>query len=253
MKMHVLSGGRVRLKKKIYVPDAESSEMLELPVMCFLLRHPQGNVLFDTGCHPSAAVEGSTRLGAMARSIKLVSSPDDHVLTGLAGLDMSPEDIDVVVNSHFHFDHCGCNEFFRKATVVCHAKELEAASASNAEAAGFLTADWKHPNKFDTLDAQRDLFGDGRIVLLPLPGHTPGTTAALVSLARAGRHLLASDTVALRVVLERDYNPRNNWNGEMALQSLAEIRRIEAGGATVVFGHDEAQWNTLQKGVAFYD
>lgn len=253
MKMHVLSGGRVRLKKRVYVPDAAGDELLELPVMCFLLRHAQGNVLFDTGCHPSVAEEGSTRLGAMARSIKLVSHPDDHVLTGLAGLGMKPEDIDVVVNSHFHFDHCGCNEFFRRATVVCHAKELEAASAPNAEAAGFLTADWKHPNTFDTLEAQRDLFGDGRIVLVPLPGHTPGTTAALVALERAGPHLLASDTVALRVVLERDYNPRNNWNGELALESLAEIRRIEASGATVVYGHDDAQWATLRKGADFYD
>lgn len=253
MKMHVLSGGRVRLKKKIYVPDAESGELFDLPVMCFLLRHPQGNVLFDTGCHPAAAGEESTRLGAMGRSIKVVSAPDDHLLTGLAGIGIKPEDIDVVVNSHFHFDHCGCNEFFRRATVVCHAKELAAASAPDAQAAGFLTADWKHPNTFDTFDAQRDLFGDERIVLLPLPGHTPGTTAALVSLEHSGRHLLASDTVALRVVLERDLNPRNNWNGEAALQSLAEIRRIEAGGATVVFGHDEAQWDTLKKGAEFYD
>jgi len=90
-------------------------------------------------------------------------------------------------------------------------------------------------------------------VLLPLPGHTPGTSGALVNLERAGPHLLASDTAALRVVLERELNPRNNWNGEAALQSLAEIRRIEAGGATVVFGHDEAQWDTLKKGAEFYD
>ena len=253
MRMHVLSGGRVQLKKKIYLPDAASGELFELPVMCFLLRHPQGNVLFDTGCHPSAAQPGSTRLGALARSIKLVSAPDDHLLTGLAGLGIKTEDIDVVVNSHFHFDHCGCNEFFKKATIVCHAKELEAASAADAEAAGFLSADWKHPNTFDTLDRQRDLFGDGRIVLLPLPGHTPGTTAAMVSLERSGKFLLASDTVALRVVLERDYTPRNNWNNAQALKSLAEIRRIEAGGATVVFGHEATQWDTLRKGAEFYD
>ena len=73
MKMHVLSGGRVQLKKKIYIPDAASGELFELPVMCFLLRHAQGTVLFDTGCHPLAALEGSTRLGALSRSIKVVS------------------------------------------------------------------------------------------------------------------------------------------------------------------------------------
>lgn len=253
MKMHVLSGGRVQLKKKIYIPDAASGELFELPVMCFLLRHPQGNVLFDTGCHPTAAIEGSNRLGPLSRSIKVVSKPDDHLLTGLAALGIGSDDIDVVVNSHFHFDHCGCNEFFRRATIVCHANELAAARAVDAQAAGFLTADWDHPNTFETIDAQRDLFGDGRIVLLPLPGHTPGTTAALVSLQRSGTHLLASDTVALREVLERDYTPRNNWNNEFALKSMAEIRRIEAGGATIVFGHEAAQWETLRKGADFYD
>jgi len=252
MKMHVLSGGKVRLKKKIYVPDAASDELFELPVMCFLMRHAQGNVLFDTGCHPSLALDPA-RLGPLARSIAVTSKPDDHLMTGLAALGIRPEDIDIVVNSHFHFDHCGCNEFFKSATIVCHAKELAAASAPEALAAGFLSADWKHPNTFDTIDAQRDLFGDGRVVLLPLPGHTPGTTGAVVDLERSGRYLLASDSVALRVVLERDLNPRNNWNGELALRSLAEIRRIEASGATVVFGHDPAQWEGLRKGAQFYD
>ena len=63
MKMHALSGGRVRMRKSVYVPDAERSETIELPVSCFLLRHPQGNVLFDTGCHPSVA-ENPRRAGA---------------------------------------------------------------------------------------------------------------------------------------------------------------------------------------------
>ena len=53
MKMHVLSGGRVRMRKSVYFPDADRGETIELPVSCVLLRHRQGNVLFDTGCHPS--------------------------------------------------------------------------------------------------------------------------------------------------------------------------------------------------------
>ena len=67
MKMHALSGGRVRMRKSVYVPDADRSETIELPVSCFLLRHPQGNVLFDTGCHPSVAGE-SRRTGRAWKS-----------------------------------------------------------------------------------------------------------------------------------------------------------------------------------------
>ena len=55
MRMHVLSGGRLRMLKHIYLPDAEPTETIDLSVACFLFRHPQGNVLFDTGCHPMVA------------------------------------------------------------------------------------------------------------------------------------------------------------------------------------------------------
>jgi len=55
MKMHVLSGGRLRMKKAIYYPDAGREETVDLPVSCILMRHAQGNVLFDTGCHPTIA------------------------------------------------------------------------------------------------------------------------------------------------------------------------------------------------------
>ena len=253
MKMHVLSGGRLRMKKSVYIPDAARTDLIDLPVMCFLLRHKQGNVLFDSGCHPHAALDPEARWGGMAKAFALVSAPEDNLIGGLAALGFKPEDIDVVVNSHLHTDHCGCNEFFSRATVMCHALELEAATAEDAEQNGFLERDWKHPMPIETFDAQRDLFGDGRIVLLPLPGHTPGTSAALVSLDRAGRFLLVSDVVALRHNLERDHSPKNTWNLDLAAKSRAEIRRVEAAGATVVFGHDAEQWESLRKGEQFYD
>ena len=53
--------------------------------------------------------------------------------------------------------------------------------------------------------------GDGRIVLVPLPGHTPGMTGALVELDRSGRFLLASDALSVRENLDRDIIPRNTW------------------------------------------
>ena len=52
--MHILSGGRVRLRKRIYLPDAPHGETLDVPVSSILLRHAQGNVLFDTGCLPTS-------------------------------------------------------------------------------------------------------------------------------------------------------------------------------------------------------
>jgi glyoxylase-like metal-dependent hydrolase (beta-lactamase superfamily II) len=166
---------------------------------------------------------------------------------------VEPDDVDAVVCSHLHPDHCGCNAFFRKATIICHAKELAAARAPDAAMQGYIAADWDQPMPFREIDGQHDLFDDGRIVLIPVPGHTPGTVAALVGLDRSGSFLLASDSVGLRLHLEREVIPKNTWNADQALASLAEIKRIEAGGATVLCGHDAAQWATLRKGADAYD
>ena len=253
MKMHLLSGGRVRMRKAIYVPDADRSETIELPVSCALLRHPQGTVLFDTGCHPSVPENPEARWGGLAKFMTPIMQPGDNVISGLSCIGLTPDDIDVVVCSHLHPDHCGCNAFFKKATFVIHAKEVEAAHASGAESAGYLSAEWDHPMPIDAITEQRDLFGDNRIVLVPLPGHTPGTTGALVSLDRSGSFFLAADTVSIRATLDRDVMPRNTWNAEALTQSLAEVRRIEATGATILCGHDDAQWAGLRKGAEAYD
>ena len=105
----------------------------------------------------------------------------------------------------------------------------------------------------ETIENERDLFGDDRVVLLPLPGHTPGSIGAHVALERSGSFLLAADAASVRDCIDRDYAPRNTWQAEPFLKSLAEIRRLEAAGATILCGHDEAQWKTLRKGADAYD
>lgn len=253
MKMHVLSGGRLRMKRNVYVPVAGKDDLVDLPVMCFLLRHAQGNVLFDTGCHPSIAETPEARWGGMAKFMVPLHGRRENVVDELDTLGLKPEDIDVVVNSHLHTDHCGCNAFFTRATFIAHAEEVATAKAPDAGKKGYVAADWDLPMQLDPITAQRDLFGDGRIVLVPVPGHTPGSTGALVALDRSGVFFLASDAVALGELLDHDYQARNNWNQELALQSMAEIRRIRAQGATVIYGHDLAQWDALQKGAQAYE
>ena len=253
MKMHILSGGRLRMRKSVYMPDAERTETIDLPVACILLRHSRGNVLFDTGCHPSTVSDAEARWGSMAKAMVPIGGVDDHVLKGLSTVGLAPDDIDIVVNSHFHSDHCGCNEFFKRATIVCHRKELEAAQGPDAVQRGYIPADWQHPMPTEAIDGQHDVFGDGRVVLMPLPGHTLGTLGALVGLDRDGSFLLTADAVALRYNLEREVLPRNTWDAGLAVQSLQEIKRIQAAGATVIYGHDAAQWDELRKGLDSYD
>jgi glyoxylase-like metal-dependent hydrolase (beta-lactamase superfamily II) len=252
MKMHILSGGRLRMKKKVYHAQAQSDEMIDLPVSCYLLKHPQGNVLFDTGCHPIIQSDAQSRWGTMAKAMIPIGNPEENVIDDLAKLQMTPLDIDVVVNSHFHTDHCGCNAFFKKATIICHAKELENAQAENAAMMGFLRMDWDHPMPIETIDRDRDLFGDGKIILIPMPGHTPGMTTALVNLEQDGSFLLASDAVALKHNLDTKSNPRNTWDQAASLQSFDEIEKIIHSGSTIIYGHDIEQWQSLRKGILSY-
>jgi N-acyl homoserine lactone hydrolase len=253
MKMQFLSDGRLRARKATYYPDADRSEMIEIPVISALLRHRQGNVLFDTGCHPSVVDDPQARWGELAKTVVPIMRKSDNVLTSLKAIGVEPEDIDVVMCSHLHPDHCGCNAFFKRATVMVHAREVVAARAPDAVKMGFLEGEWDVGLSIDELSGKRDVFGDGRIVLVPLPGHTQGSMGAVVALDRDGKFLLASDTVSLRTTLEDGNMPRNTWNADVLLKSLAEVRRIAAGGATVICGHDDAQWQTLRKGADAYE
>ena len=253
MKMHVLCGGRLRMRRSIYYLDAGRDEQIELPVACMLLRHSGGNVLFDTGCHPQTATDPTARWGGMAKFMHVLHGAQDNPIAELGRLGLTADDVDVVVCSHLHPDHCGCNVFFRRASILCHRAELAAANAANAEARGYIAAEWQQNDRIEPLDGEHDLFDDGRIVLLPTPGHTAGSMSALVSLDHSGRFLLASDTVSVRASLDGDYAPRNTLDAEALHRSFAEIRRIEAAGATVICGHDAAQWDTLRRGEAYYD
>ena len=253
MKMHALSGGRLRMRKSVYLPTVEKTETLELPVICYLIRHEQGNILFDTGCHPSVAENAEDRWGSMAKVMIPINAPQDNLIAQLDLVGLKPHDIDLVVNSHFHSDHCGCNEFFKKATIFCHLLELEAAQAQDGVQKGYVPKDWKHNNEIKTITGQYDLLGNDKVVLLPLPGHTPGMIGAMVNLDKDGSFLLASDAVAMKANLDLEFNPKNTWNPDLSLASMAEVRRIQAGGAQVFFGHDDQQWQTMRKGPAFYE
>jgi glyoxylase-like metal-dependent hydrolase (beta-lactamase superfamily II) len=103
------------------------------------------------------------------------------------------------------------------------------------------------------VNGEKDLFGDASVVLVPLPGHTPGSLGALVNLDRDGPFLLASDAISLRQSLDTDIAPRNTWNVEALLKSFEEVRRIENSGATIICGHDDLQWQSLRKGNRGYE
>jgi N-acyl homoserine lactone hydrolase len=249
MKMHLLSGGRLRMSRRGYYPDAQPGEPLDLPVSCTLLKHPQGNALFDTGCSPRSLDETEAYWGRFQRVMRPIHEAPDLVIDQLPKAGLTAEDIDIVVCSHLHTDHCGCNSFFKRATVICTNTELEAARAGGG---AYLAEDWDLGQTFETFDREFDVFGDGKFTLIETPGHTAGMAIGVVVLDRHA-FVLASDAAPVAEVLEQRYAPKGTWDVDKSITALDEIARLQADGATVLFGHDDAQWRGLLTGEAYYD
>lgn len=253
MKMQFLNGGRLRMKRRIYIPSADRGETVDLPVFGVLLRHPLGNVLFDTGCHPSVFADSDRRWGELANVMTPIGNSHENIIDSLQVLGLRPEDINIVVNSHFHSDHCGCNEFFKRAVFICQKAELECAQRAIGPLSGYIASDWDHPMHRRVITERHDLFGDGAIILIPLPGHTEGSMGALVTLARDGRFLLAADSVPMRFSIDQGSIPRNTWDVTLAAESMDEIRSLVRQGVTVIYGHDLDQWRNLGEGGRVYE
>ena len=251
MRLHFLSGGRLRMQRRTYFHEPDRNATFELPVICTLVRHAQGNLLFDTGCHPSVIEDAEARWGEPARRVVPIFDAAQALPAQLALAGLEAGDIDIVVCSHLHMDHCGCNALFTRATVLAHAAEVAAARAGTPEL-GYYAADWDLGRPIETFEAPHDVFGDGRVMLLPMPGHTPGMTVAHVALDRDGVFLLASDAVPVRNTLDARFIPKNSWDMDLTANALDTIACFEDDGATVICGHDEAQWQGLRKGAASY-
>ena len=169
-----------------------------------------------------------------------------NLITELYEIGISPDDIDIVINSHLHPDHCGCNEFFKNAEFYCHEQEFKSANEENASKMGYIKNEWDLPMPLKKLKQSFDLFDDSRVVTVDLPGHTPGSIGLMVNLEH-NRFLIASDALSLERNLERGEIPKNAWNPSLLLKSYKELIKIKNSGSSIICGHDDTQWKNKLK------
>ena len=99
----------------------------DLPIPAYLIEHPKGTVLFDTGMHPDCQHDPAERVGARAAGLFAFHyRPGEEISARLQAIDRDPAKIDVIVNSHFHFDHVGGNALIPNAVMVVQKREWEA-------------------------------------------------------------------------------------------------------------------------------
>src|SRR5579884_2326117 len=112
MKLYLLSGGSVDVDRAVIFPGDDSHRHVMLPVMQILIESDDMRILFDTGMPPEAAgdTEGLQRAYDIDPAwIKPVMSAEQRIPAQLTALGLSVADLDLVVNTHFHFDHAGGN------------------------------------------------------------------------------------------------------------------------------------------------
>ncbi|MEW6272705.1 MAG: N-acyl homoserine lactonase family protein [Thermodesulfobacteriota bacterium] len=223
---------------------------LRVPVPAFLIEHPRGNVLFDTGMSPDVQRDPHARLGFLADVFAVEFQPGEEVAARLAARDVDPQRIGHVVLSHLHFDHVGGLSTIPNARVVVQRRDWEAGhDADLAASLTFARNDFDHGHDVQLVDGEHDLFGDGRVVCLPTYGHTPGHQSLRVRLD-SGDVVLTADACYLRRTLEADHLPPQPWDREAMLASLRRLRALRDAGARVVYGHDPEAWSTVPSEIA---
>jgi glyoxylase-like metal-dependent hydrolase (beta-lactamase superfamily II) len=218
---------------------------IRVPVPCFLIDHPKGKVLFDSGMHPETQLDSAARLGSIAKLFDVDFKPGEEVASRLAALDVDAGEIQYLVNSHLHFDHTGGNATIRNARLVVQRREWKAGKDDDQ-----IHRNFYDPRDYDTghdvlaVDGEHDLFGDGGVVCLPTYGHTPGHQSLRVELER-GPVILTGDACYLCRTLEDLHLPSVVFDQEAMLQSLRQLRALRDAGARIFYGHDPEFWRTV--------
>lgn len=191
---------------------------------CYLIRHPDGDLIWDTG-FPDAVADMPDGLNAMGAHITRAHKLADQ----LAQLDLTPGDIEFVSFSHAHGDHTGNGNLFAGSTWIVDADEraylFRPEARADAQSFGFYNQLENAQTRLIEGDADLDVFGDGTVTIVQAPGHTPGHTILRVNLANAGTVLLTGDMWHLAESRERRTVPR--FNRDRA-QTLASMDKVEA-------------------------
>lgn len=213
-----------------------------LPVYSFVIEHPAGTILWDTGIHHEAA---AGHWPAELHNAFRPRDPSAHRLDNdLTAAGFGIDDIDAVFQSHLHLDHAGGLSFFAgtDTPVYAHKRELQFAyydAAVGADDGGYLRGDFDHDIHWVPLVNDREThFRD--LTFIRLPGHTPGLTGSVLKLEDETL-IFAGDQAYLAANYEEGVPPGGDllWSKPAWKDSLRQLQALErTHDATVVYGHD---------------
>jgi len=219
---------------------------LTVPVPSYLIVHPKGRALFDSGLNLESQTDPLAYMGEEGlKDNQFHFHPGEEIAARLAAIGVAPESIDMLVNSHLHYDHAGGNAQLPNANVVVQARELAHAKAVAGTNMGYLAKDFDTGQRMRELEGEHDLFGDGSAVCIPTYGHTPGHQSLRVRTETGGEFVLCGDACYLKESLDNMHAPGVIADRDAALAVFQRFRDMQARGANIMYGHDPDFWKTI--------
>jgi N-acyl homoserine lactone hydrolase len=228
IQLYALHCGGDLMTMAVFDPfDPEPAKKVYNPYFLYVVKHPSGTLVFDSGAHPQLATDPESRLGGAAADFEMRLSPDDHVERRLSAIGLRPRDVDLVVQSHLHFDHAGGLEWLKHAPVLVQAEELAFAMDPPVyQEAIYVRGDYDVGLNWQQLEGDHDVFGDGRVMVISTPGHTRGHQSLLVQLDGQTVFLLADAAYLLEKMRSRRL-PGILWSPDATIASWDRIEEIE--------------------------
>ena len=235
--LYALQNGFIGFEKSGLFYGERSGERVQIPVTCYVVRSRDSVVLFDTGFSPRA-VPGLLRTDSLARF-----EDADLLVHRLDSLGLAPDDVDMVVLSHLHYDHAGGAQLFPESQLVVQQDEY---SFANYPSAFFAPLYYKRnfdlPGyKWRLLDGDAELAPG--ITVLRSDGHTPGHQSLLVELPETGPVILAGDCCYWQDNIDRELPPGVVWDPSRAAHSIKRLKTLARLVRGRIFpSHDPAFW-----------
>jgi N-acyl homoserine lactone hydrolase len=232
-------------------PGVNVGVAFEFSDNCYLIQHAKGLMLWDSGL-PDKIAESP---GGVTRGV-IHSLVPKTLASQLASIGVAPEQIKYLAFSHTHSDHVGNANYFTAATLYMQEAEYDAAFGPNSAKFNFDTSlyDKLRNSPVVKLHGDYDVFGDGSVVILSTPGHTPGHQSLFVRLPKRGGVVLSGDATHFQDNWVNRRVPANNFDKEQSVKSMDKLAAfMTANNAQLWINHDKAQSSGIPKAPAFIE
>ena len=261
LRLYIFDCGKLKIADTtVYGFTPSQLAAAEMAVPCFLIAHPKGTLMWDTGVIPDGTLTSgkSVTKAAPASVNPSVATVSKSLKAQLAEVGYEPPGITYLALSHCHWDHTANANEFAGATWLVRQEDHDAMFAQPPAFARCLT-----PETFNALQKSKtvilrndeyDVFGDGTVILKSAPGHTPGHQVLFLKLLKTGPVVLSGDLYHYPEERAQRQVPKTDFNREQTAASRAAIEAfLKKTGAQLWIQHDLTANAKLKKAPAYYD